>query len=88
MFLWEASYTKMAKLINNKKENATNDVAPMIMRIRQDISNNNDNSYLNVSYVNGNAEDAPVASMVMHSSNKQRRHRHLGSIPSQGAHKS
>ena len=65
-----------------KKENATNNVASMVMRkVLTGLNDYNGENYLNVSNFDDNAEGAPVALMVMHRSNKPGLNRLLGSIP-------
>ena len=56
----------------------------MVMRILTDINNCSDINYINFSHHNNYAGLAPVASMVMHSSNKRGPDRHSGSIPDWG----
>ena len=68
----------------NKKKEATKNVAPMIRHIPTDINKNNNNIYLNISFLHYHAGLAPVASMVRHSSHKRGPNRHPGSIPGWG----
>ncbi len=69
----------------NKKENATENVASKVTQIFTDYNNSNNIMYINLSKFNNIAEAAPVASMVMHQSEKLGLHGLLGSIPNWSA---
>lgn len=60
------------------------DVGLMINQVLTDISNFNDNIYLNVSVINDNAGFAPVGLMVNHQIDTLDLHRYSGSIPGWG----
>ena len=59
-------------------------VASMVMFILADINNSNHIKYINLSVYDVVVGSAPVASKVMHSSNKRGPSRHPGSIPGWG----
>ena len=62
---------------NKKNKDATN-VASMVKHILADYKNYSNNNYINISINNDNAENAPVALMVMHQPHKLGLSRHLG----------
>lgn len=71
-------------LEKNKNTILINNIASKVMQICQDYNISIFNNYLNVS-INNNLEYAPVASKVMHSSNKRGLPRHPGSNLGGGA---
>lgn len=72
------------KLINNKKK--TIKIALMVKhKVSTNFNFNRDNNYINFSVYTNPQRQALIALMVKHRSNESGLHRHLGSIPSQGA---
>ncbi len=72
------------RLKNNKKKAIK--IASMVKhKVSTNFNFNRDNNYINFSVYTNLQRQALIASMVKHRSNESGLHRHLGSIPSQGA---